>query len=87
MNWEDFVYFFQKSDQWNDVSKCLRESNVLSLGGAEGNLCLKTTNPEDRAVGIHYNLTSSRQDVIGIFGAGLRPTTGDVGVYVAFQAF
>ena len=52
---EDFVYFCQKSDQWNDVSKHLRESDVLSLGGAEGSLCLKTTNPEDQAVGIHYN--------------------------------
>ncbi len=60
VNGEDFVYFCQKSDQWNDVSKHLRESDVLSLGGAEGNLRPKTTNPEDRAVGIHYDVTSSR---------------------------
>jgi len=60
MNREDFVYFFQKSDQRNDVSKCLGEGNVLSLGGAEGNLCLKITNPENWAVGINYNVISSR---------------------------
>ncbi len=60
VNEEDFVYFFQKIDQWNDVSKCFRESNVLSLGSAEGNLCLKTTNTEDRAVGIHNTVTSLR---------------------------
>jgi hypothetical protein len=60
MNWKDLVYFLQESYQWNDVSKQLRQRDVLGLGGAERYFCLETTNPEDWVVGIHQNITCSR---------------------------
>ncbi len=53
LNREDLVYFFKKSNQWNDVSERLGESNVLSLGGTECNLHLQMANPEDWAISIH----------------------------------
>ncbi len=60
LNKEDLVDFFKKSNQWNDVSERLGESNLLSLGGTEPNLRLQTANPEDWAISIHQYVTCLR---------------------------
>ncbi len=60
VNREDLVYFFKKSNQWNDVSKRLKESNILSLSGTECDLRLQTANPKDWAIGIDQDVTGLR---------------------------
>ena len=54
MNRENLVDFFKKSNQWNDVSERLGESNVLSLSSTERDLGLQTAYPEDWTICIHY---------------------------------
>ena len=82
MNREDSVYFFQKSDQRNDVSKCLGEGNVLSVGGAEGNLCLKAGTPEDRATKGKDNISSATLGTMGILCMFMSIETSKVSIRV-----
>jgi hypothetical protein len=63
----------------------LRKGNVLSFCGTERYFGLKSTDPENWAIGIHDDIASMQENIFNIVSISLRPTTSKVNIDISLK--